>query len=120
MAHRVLLVEGEDEIASPFVHTLGREGYVVDQASTGRDTIAAASRATYKSSSSLAKDQTAPASLANLSNYRGLQRWVYLTIWSGDQFLRHQKNRRQNQRIDNGCSSHAVGETVVPAQTIDP
>jgi len=47
MSHRVLLVEDETEIVSPLVQTLGREGYVVDQASTGRDAIAAASRATY-------------------------------------------------------------------------
>jgi DNA-binding response OmpR family regulator len=42
MAHRVLLVEDEAEIASPLVRTLEREGYVVDQASTGREAIAAA------------------------------------------------------------------------------
>ena len=42
MAHRVLLVEDEAEIASPLVRTLEREGYVVDQASTGRDAIVAA------------------------------------------------------------------------------
>jgi DNA-binding response OmpR family regulator len=42
MAHRVLLVEDEAEIASPLVRTLEREGYVVDQASTGRDAILAA------------------------------------------------------------------------------
>ena len=47
MSHRVLLVEDESDIVSPLVQTLGREGYVVDQASTGRDAIAAASRATY-------------------------------------------------------------------------
>jgi DNA-binding response OmpR family regulator len=41
-AHRVLLVEDEVDIASPLVRTLEREGYVVDQASTGRDAIAAA------------------------------------------------------------------------------
>jgi DNA-binding response OmpR family regulator len=42
MAHRVLLVEDEAEIASPLVRTLEREGYVVDQASTGREAIVAA------------------------------------------------------------------------------
>ena len=42
MAHRVLLVEDEAEIASPLVRTLEREGYVVDQATTGRDAILAA------------------------------------------------------------------------------
>ena len=47
MSHRVLLVEDESDIVSPLVQTLGREGYDVDQASTGRDAIAAASRATY-------------------------------------------------------------------------
>jgi len=41
-AHRVLLVEDETEIASPLVHTLRREGYAVDQATNGRDAIAAA------------------------------------------------------------------------------
>jgi DNA-binding response OmpR family regulator len=44
MAHRVLVVEDEDEIASPLVRTLEREGYAVDQAATGRDAIAAAIR----------------------------------------------------------------------------
>jgi DNA-binding response OmpR family regulator len=44
MAHRVLVVEDEAEIAWPLVHTLEREGYVVDQAATGRDAIAAAIR----------------------------------------------------------------------------
>jgi DNA-binding response OmpR family regulator len=39
---RVLLVEDEAEIASPLVRTLEREGYVVDQAATGREAIAAA------------------------------------------------------------------------------
>jgi DNA-binding response OmpR family regulator len=43
VTHRVLLVEDEAEIASPLVRTLEREGYVVDQAATGRDAIAAAS-----------------------------------------------------------------------------
>ena len=42
MAHRVLLVEDEAEIAMPLVRTLEREGYVVDQASTGREAIVAA------------------------------------------------------------------------------
>ena len=40
--HRVLLVEDESDIVSPLVQTLEREGYVVDQAATGRDAIAAA------------------------------------------------------------------------------
>jgi DNA-binding response OmpR family regulator len=47
MSHRVLLVEDETDIVSPLVQTLAREGYAVDQASTGRDAIAAAERATY-------------------------------------------------------------------------
>ena len=37
--HRVLVVEDEEEIASPLVHTLVREGYVVDRASTGRNAL---------------------------------------------------------------------------------
>jgi DNA-binding response OmpR family regulator len=37
--HRVLLVEDEAEIASPLVRTLEREGYAVDQATTGRDAL---------------------------------------------------------------------------------
>jgi DNA-binding response OmpR family regulator len=44
MAHRVLLVEDEAEIASPLVRTLEREGYTVDQARTGRDAVATAVR----------------------------------------------------------------------------
>jgi DNA-binding response OmpR family regulator len=44
MAHRVLVVEDEDEIASPLVRTLEREGYTVDQTPTGREAIAAAVR----------------------------------------------------------------------------
>jgi DNA-binding response OmpR family regulator len=39
--HRVLLVEDETDIVSPLVQTLEREGYAVDQATTGRDAIAA-------------------------------------------------------------------------------
>jgi DNA-binding response OmpR family regulator len=39
MPHRVLVVEDEEDIASPLVHTLEREGYVVDRATTGRDAI---------------------------------------------------------------------------------
>ena len=46
MAHRVLVVEDEAEIASPLVRTLEREGYDVDQASTGRDAIAGRRRRT--------------------------------------------------------------------------
>jgi len=42
VTHRVLLVEDEAEIAAPLVRTLEREGYVVDQAATGRDAIVAA------------------------------------------------------------------------------
>ena len=38
-AHRVLVVEDEEEIASPLVQTLEREGYVVDRAATGREAI---------------------------------------------------------------------------------
>ena len=37
--HRVLVVEDEEEISSPLVHTLEREGYAVDQASTGSHAI---------------------------------------------------------------------------------
>jgi DNA-binding response OmpR family regulator len=44
MHARVLVVEDEAEIASPLVRTLEREGYTVDQATTGRDAIAAATR----------------------------------------------------------------------------
>ena len=47
MSHRVLLVEDETDIVSPLVQTLAREGYAVDQASTGRDAIAAAERALH-------------------------------------------------------------------------
>jgi DNA-binding response OmpR family regulator len=39
MAHRVLVVEDEEDIASPLVHTLEREGYLVDRANTGRQAI---------------------------------------------------------------------------------
>jgi DNA-binding response OmpR family regulator len=41
--HRVLLVEDEEEIATPLVRTLEREGYAVDQATTGRAAIDRAS-----------------------------------------------------------------------------
>ena len=41
VSHRVLLVEDESDIVSPLVQTLEREGYVVDQSTTGRDAIAA-------------------------------------------------------------------------------
>ena len=37
--HRVLVVEDEEEIASPLVQTLEREGYAVDRAATGRRAI---------------------------------------------------------------------------------
>ena len=37
--HRVLVVEDEEEIASPLVHTLEREGYRVDRAATGRRAV---------------------------------------------------------------------------------
>jgi DNA-binding response OmpR family regulator len=40
----VLLVEDETDIVSPLVQTLEREGYVVDQATTGRDAIASVAR----------------------------------------------------------------------------
>lgn len=39
MPHRVLVVEDEEEIASPLVRTLEREGYAVDRAATGRQAI---------------------------------------------------------------------------------
>jgi DNA-binding response OmpR family regulator len=45
VAHRVLVVEDEEEIASPLVRTLEREGYAVDRASTGHDAIEAATSA---------------------------------------------------------------------------
>jgi DNA-binding response OmpR family regulator len=38
-AHRVLVVEDEEEIASPLVRTLEREGYAVDRADTGRGAL---------------------------------------------------------------------------------
>ncbi|MGC4109459.1 MAG: response regulator transcription factor [Nocardioides sp.] len=44
MPERVLLVEDEPDIATPLVQTLEREGYVVDQAATGRDAIASVGR----------------------------------------------------------------------------
>jgi DNA-binding response OmpR family regulator len=37
--HRILVVEDEEEIAAPLVHTLEREGYVVDRAETGRSAV---------------------------------------------------------------------------------
>ncbi len=37
--HRVLLVEDEEEIAAPLLHTLEREGYVVERAATGQAAI---------------------------------------------------------------------------------
>src|SRR6478735_5124311 len=37
--HRVLVVEDEEEIASPLVHTLEREGYAIDQTATGHPDI---------------------------------------------------------------------------------
>jgi DNA-binding response OmpR family regulator len=40
----VLLVEDETDIVSPLVQTLEREGYAVDQATTGRDALAAVRR----------------------------------------------------------------------------
>jgi DNA-binding response OmpR family regulator len=43
MTHRVLVVEDEQEIASPLVHTLEREGYVVDQVTTGKAALEMAS-----------------------------------------------------------------------------
>jgi DNA-binding response OmpR family regulator len=45
--HRVLLVEDETDIVSPLVQTLEREGYTVDQATTGRDAIAAVTRSPH-------------------------------------------------------------------------
>ena len=42
MSHRVLLVEDETDIVSPLVKTLEREGYAVDQATTGKDAISKA------------------------------------------------------------------------------
>jgi DNA-binding response OmpR family regulator len=41
--HRVLVVEDEEEIASPLVQTLEREGYAVDLAATGRRAVEQAS-----------------------------------------------------------------------------
>jgi DNA-binding response OmpR family regulator len=40
MTHRVLVVEDEQEIASPLVHTLEREGYLVEQVTTGKAALA--------------------------------------------------------------------------------
>ena len=37
--HRVLVVEDEEDIASPLVQTLEREGYTVDRAATGRQAV---------------------------------------------------------------------------------
>ena len=37
--HRVLVVEDEEDIASPLVQTLEREGYAVDRAATGRQAV---------------------------------------------------------------------------------
>ena len=42
MSHRVLLVEDETDIVSPLVKALEREGYAVDQATTGKDAISKA------------------------------------------------------------------------------
>jgi len=47
MRTRVLLVEDETDMVSPLVQTLEREGYVVDQAATGRDALTAAAREVY-------------------------------------------------------------------------
>jgi DNA-binding response OmpR family regulator len=44
MPQRVLLVEDETDIVSPLVNTLEREGYAVDQATTGKDAITAATK----------------------------------------------------------------------------
>jgi DNA-binding response OmpR family regulator len=41
---RVLLVDDDMDIVTPLVHTLEREGYVVDQATTGRSALAAVTR----------------------------------------------------------------------------
>jgi DNA-binding response OmpR family regulator len=42
MTHRVLVVEDEQELATPLVHTLLREGYLVTQVSTGKAALEAA------------------------------------------------------------------------------
>lgn len=47
VAHRVLLVEDEADIASPLVRALGREGYAVEQAGSGRDALAAVAKAQH-------------------------------------------------------------------------
>ncbi len=44
MSPSVLLVEDETDIVSPLVRTLEREGYAVDQVTTGKDAIASATR----------------------------------------------------------------------------
>jgi DNA-binding response OmpR family regulator len=44
MAPSVLLVEDETDIVSPLVRTLEREGYAVDQVTTGKDAIASATK----------------------------------------------------------------------------
>jgi DNA-binding response OmpR family regulator len=44
MSPSVLLVEDETDIVSPLVRTLEREGYAVDQVTTGKDAIASATQ----------------------------------------------------------------------------
>ncbi len=44
MPQRVLIVEDETDIVSPLVKALEREGYAVDQATTGKDAITAATK----------------------------------------------------------------------------
>src|SRR5690349_27918 len=44
MSPHVLIVEDETDIVSPLVKALEREGYEVDQATTGKDAIRAAGR----------------------------------------------------------------------------
>jgi DNA-binding response OmpR family regulator len=47
MPHRVLIVDDEPQIVSPLVQTLEREGYLVGQAGTGREALAATANEEY-------------------------------------------------------------------------
>ncbi len=47
MPHRLLLVEDETDIVSPLVQALEHEGYVVDQAASGREALLASTKQQY-------------------------------------------------------------------------
>ena len=47
MPHRVLVVEDEPDIVTPLVQPLEREGYVVDQATTGQGALSATANEAY-------------------------------------------------------------------------